>query len=85
MTFFRLNTLISAQMSVERLPLVTVEKANVAALKTQCREPGAGMLTPAITVTYRSHRVTPCSMALMRHASLECSLWICCIADIRPL
>ena len=50
-----------SRQSVERLPLVTVEKAKAAALKTQCRQAGAGMLMPATRVMYCSHRVTPCS------------------------
>ena len=48
-----------SRQSVERLPLVTVEKAKVAALKTQCRQVGAGMLTLAISVRYCSHSGTP--------------------------
>ena len=52
-----------SRQSVERLPLVTVEKAKLAALNTQCSDAGAGMLTPATSVMYCSQRVTPCSNA----------------------
>ena len=44
-----------SRQSVDRLPLVTVEKAKLAALKTQCMALGVGMLTPANRVMYCSH------------------------------
>ena len=49
-----------SRQSVDRLPLLTVAKANWAALKTQCTVLGAGMLMEPKRVMYCSHKFSAC-------------------------
>ena len=49
-----------SKQSVERLPLLTVAKANSAAEKTQWTVLGVGMLMPPSSVMYCSHRFSAC-------------------------
>ena len=48
-----------SRQSTERLPLVTVAKAKLTALNTQCTVLGKGMLIPPKRVMYCIHRVSP--------------------------
>jgi len=50
----------SSRQSTERLPLVTLAKAKLTALNTQCTVFGNGMLIPPKRVMYCIHRVSPC-------------------------
>ena len=61
-----------SRQSTERLPLVTVAKAKLTALNTQCTVFGNGMLTPPKRVMYCIQRVThaqlhPCSRMELVH------------------
>lgn len=49
-----------SRQSMERLPLVRVEKAKLVALDTQCTVLGAGTFTLPTRVVYCSHKVKAC-------------------------
>ena len=65
-----------SRQSVERLPLVTVAKANCAAAKTQWTVLGAGMLMPPKSVMYCSHKFSACTQHTLATVTLATTVLV---------